>query len=47
MLHISLREDLDHLYADLVVSRPESEITAIYRELADIALRHSFTGRVK
>ncbi|MCV5540315.1 P-loop NTPase, partial [Escherichia coli] len=33
-LHISLREDLDN-GTPTVISRPDSEFTAIYRDLAD------------
>lgn len=44
-LHITLREDLDS-GKPTVVSRPDSEFTEIYRQLAG-ALRRSFTGRAK
>ncbi|XNM56671.1 iron-sulfur cluster carrier protein ApbC [Escherichia coli] len=44
-LHISLREDLDK-GTPTVISRPESEFTAIYRQLAD-RVAAQLTGRVK
>ncbi|KZO32801.1 antiporter [Salmonella enterica subsp. enterica serovar Tennessee] len=45
-LHISLREDLDR-GTPTVVSRPESEFTAIYRELADrVAAQLYWQGEV-
>lgn len=45
-LHISLREDLDR-GTPTVVSRPESEFTAIHRELADrVAAQLYWQGEV-
>ena len=44
-LHISLREDLDK-GTPTVISRPESEFTAIYRQLADrVAAQLYWQGR--
>lgn len=45
-LHISLREDLDK-GTPTVISRPESEFTAIYRQLADrVAAQLYWQGEV-
>ena len=46
LLHISLREDLDK-GTPTVISRPESEFTAIYRQLADrVAAQLYWQGEV-
>ncbi|EPX0315134.1 P-loop NTPase, partial [Escherichia coli] len=45
-LHISLREDLDN-GTPTVISRPDSEFTAIYRDLADrVAAQMYWQGEV-